>query len=127
MKNFGRSPTECEIKERADSLKRRGVLAPTPEVIAYCAAEKAGSGAHQSSVFRSFAGGKSVRLGATLSDLRPKASAAKRARVDPRPPDVVPVDPVIFECLVDKYASSLGAPINTECRRLEGGGANNPG
>ena len=44
MKNLGRGPTECEIKKRPDSLKRRGVLAPTPEVIAYCYGEKAGAG-----------------------------------------------------------------------------------
>ena len=57
MDNFGRGPTECEIKERTESLKRRGVLGPTPEVISYCAAEKSGAGANQSSVFRNFAGG----------------------------------------------------------------------
>ena len=122
MKNLGRGPTDCEIKERADSLKGRGVLAPTTDVVAYCDSEKAGSGANQSSVFRNFAGGKSVRLGAKLSDLRPKASGAKRALVDPRPPEVVPVDPVISECLVDKSPPSLGIPLNNECRMLGEGG-----
>ena len=110
------------MKERSDSLKRRGVLAPTPEVIAYCDVEKAGSGANQSSAFRNFAGGTSVRLGAKLSDIRPKEGAAKRARIEPRHPEVVPSDPVIFERLVDKSPTSLGLPINTECRRMDAGG-----
>ena len=61
-----------------------------------------------------------MRLGAKLSDLRPKASGATRARVDPRPPEVVPVGHVISERLVDKSSSpSQGIPINTECRRME--------
>ena len=119
MKTLGRAPTEFGVKERADSLKRRGVLAPKPGVFAYCDSEKAGSGANQSSVFRNFAGWESVRRGEKLSDLRPKESAAKRARVDPRPPELVPVGPVISDRLVDKSATSLWLPIRTECRRME--------
>ena len=122
MKNLGRDPQECEIKERGDSIKRRCVLAPTPEVVAFCDGEKAGAGSNQSAALRNFTGGESVRQGAKLSDLTPKECGAKRARVEPRPPGVAPVGPVIFACLVDKSSSSIGIPLNTERRRLEEGG-----
>ena len=94
------------------------MLTPPPDVVAHCANEKTASHRGQSVVFGNFAGGRVVSIGSKLSDLVPKSN--KRISTQPTGGAVI-ADSGVSECLVNKSATSIGAPEIPGVRRYSAG------
>ena len=113
MKRKGRAPTDAEFEEREGAIRKRGVLPIPPDVLAKfpeIATGRRGALFRGTDVFKAFASGAHIPIGAKLSELVRKPTLPKNAPA-PSYVDVLRVDGSVFESIREGGASAIGAPL----------------